>query len=120
SRAPSPRLSSRPPKPNASADEARQPEAPFSEAPFQRHRFRGTVFRISINGIDSNTIDSYSIDMRISELSTATDVSVASIKYYIREGLIPSGDRVGYNQTRYGNQHIARLKLIGALVNQSS
>jgi len=56
--------------------------------------------------------------MRISELSAATDVSVASIKYYIREGLIPSGDRVSYNQTRYGKQHIARLKLIGALVNQ--
>lgn len=56
--------------------------------------------------------------MRISELSAVTGVSVASIKYYTRAGLIPPGERVGYNQTRYGEQHITRLKLIGALVNR--
>src|SRR5699024_9049658 len=54
--------------------------------------------------------------MRISELSRARGVSVASIKYYTREGLIAAGERVGYNQTRYDDSHVARLKLIRALI----
>ena len=36
--------------------------------------------------------------MRVAELSRRTDVSVASIKYYLREGLLPAGERTGPNQ----------------------
>lgn len=54
--------------------------------------------------------------MRISDLSERTGVSPASIKYYIREGLLPAGERVGYNATEYGDAHAARLRLIRALI----
>ena len=54
--------------------------------------------------------------MRISELSRHSGVSTATIKYYTREHLLPEGDRTGYNQTEYGDEHVARLRLIRALI----
>ncbi|GGH48794.1 MerR family transcriptional regulator [Microbacterium album] len=54
--------------------------------------------------------------MRISELSDRTGVSPASIKYYAREGLLPAGARTGYNSTEYDEAHVARLRLIRALI----
>ncbi len=54
--------------------------------------------------------------MRISELSQRSGVTMASIKYYTREGLLPAGERTGYNQTDYGEQHLARLRLLRALI----
>jgi DNA-binding transcriptional MerR regulator len=54
--------------------------------------------------------------MRISELSERTGVSSASIKYYTREGLLPAGERTGYNSTAYDESHVARLRLIRALI----
>lgn len=54
--------------------------------------------------------------MRISELSKQTGVSVASIKYYTREGLLPAGKSVGYNSIDYEETHVARLRLIRALI----
>lgn len=53
--------------------------------------------------------------MRISELSRCSGVSAASIKYYAREGLLPAGQRTGYNQTDYTDDHVARLRLIRSL-----
>lgn len=37
--------------------------------------------------------------MRLSELSTTTGVSVASLKYYLREGLLPPGDVVSRTES---------------------
>lgn len=54
--------------------------------------------------------------MRISELSRRSGVSTASIKYYAREGLLPAGERTGYNQTDYGEHHLSRLRLVRALI----
>lgn len=54
--------------------------------------------------------------MRISRLSERTGVSVASIKYYTREGLLPAGEHIGYNSTDYGEAHVERLRLIRALI----
>lgn len=54
--------------------------------------------------------------MRIAELSTRTGVTAASIKHYVREGLLPAGERVGYNQTAYDEAHASRLHLIRALL----
>lgn len=54
--------------------------------------------------------------MRISELSAATDVPVATIKYYIRAGLLPEGRATAPRQADYTEAHAARLKLIRALV----
>lgn len=54
--------------------------------------------------------------MRIGDLSRETGVSVASIKYYLREGLLPPGERTSPNQARYDEGHVRRLRLIRALV----
>ena len=54
--------------------------------------------------------------MRISELSERSGVSPATIKFYVREGLLASGERHGYNQTAYGEVHLARLRLIRAMI----
>ncbi|MBF6163311.1 MerR family transcriptional regulator [Streptomyces gardneri] len=54
--------------------------------------------------------------MRIAELSRASGVSPATIKYYVREGLLPSGVRTHRNQAEYSEAHVSRLRLIRALV----
>ncbi|PVZ09998.1 MerR family transcriptional regulator [Actinomycetospora cinnamomea] len=54
--------------------------------------------------------------MRVAELSRRTGVSVASIKYYLREGLLPPGERTSPNQASYGEEHVRRLRLVRALI----
>ena len=54
--------------------------------------------------------------MRISELCDVSGVALPSIKYYLREGLLPPGDRTAANQADYGTQHVERLRLIRALI----
>jgi DNA-binding transcriptional MerR regulator len=54
--------------------------------------------------------------MRIGELSRATGVPVPTIKYYLREGLLPQGELSSPNQASYGEPHVRRLRLIRALV----
>lgn len=54
--------------------------------------------------------------MRVGELSRRSGVSVASIKYYLREGLLPPGERTGPNQADYGEEHVRRLRTIRALI----
>lgn len=53
--------------------------------------------------------------MRISELSERSGLSVPSIKYYLREGLLHRGERTSPNQARYDESHLNRLRLVGAL-----
>ena len=54
--------------------------------------------------------------MRISELSRATAIPVATVKYYLREQLLHEGTRTSATQARYDESHIVRLNLIRALV----
>ena len=54
--------------------------------------------------------------MRIAELSRVSGVPVPTIKYYLREGLLPAGELTSPNQADYGDQHLHRLRLIRALV----
>jgi DNA-binding transcriptional MerR regulator len=54
--------------------------------------------------------------MRIGELSRAAGVPVPTIKYYLREGLLPAGELSSPNQASYGEHHVRRLRLIRALV----
>jgi DNA-binding transcriptional MerR regulator len=54
--------------------------------------------------------------MWIAELSRQTDVPVATIKYYLREGLLAPGEAVGATRSRYDESHVRRLRLIRALV----
>jgi DNA-binding transcriptional MerR regulator len=53
--------------------------------------------------------------MRISELSRQSGVPLSTIKFYIRSGLLPSGELSHPNQARYGPAHLSRLQLIRAL-----
>ncbi|WP_158263045.1 MerR family transcriptional regulator [Amycolatopsis sp. CA-128772] len=51
----------------------------------------------------------------MAELSAASGVPVATVKYYLREGLLPGGRRVGPNQADYTDGHVKRLRLVCAL-----
>ena len=53
--------------------------------------------------------------MRISELAATSGVPLPTVKYYLREGLLPAGERTARNQAEYGPEHLARLRLIRAL-----
>ncbi len=54
--------------------------------------------------------------MRVSELSRASGVSVPTIKYYLREGLLPFGAAsTAPNQADYADTHVHRLRLIRVL-----
>lgn len=54
--------------------------------------------------------------MKVSELSQRSGVSVSSIKYYLREGLLTGGVQTATNQAVYSEQHIRRLRLIRSLI----
>lgn len=54
--------------------------------------------------------------MRISELSAHSGVPVATIKYYLREGLVPEGVRTSATQAVYSDLHVQRLRVIRALI----
>ncbi|MEV7439664.1 MerR family transcriptional regulator [Streptomyces sp. NPDC091204] len=54
--------------------------------------------------------------MRIGELSRRTGVPVPTIKYYVREGLLPPGELTSPNQASYGDGHERRLRLVRALL----
>jgi DNA-binding transcriptional MerR regulator len=54
--------------------------------------------------------------MRIAELADATGVPPATVKYYVREGLLPAGVRVSDNRTEYDDEHVRRVRLIRALI----
>jgi len=55
-------------------------------------------------------------NLRISELSRSSGVPVPTIKYYLREGLLPSGTPMARNQADYGEDHHHRLRLIRVLM----
>ena len=54
--------------------------------------------------------------MRMAELSRRSDVRVATIKYYLREGLLPPGSPTAMTRAEYSEAHLRRLRLIRALV----
>ncbi|MFF7727531.1 MerR family transcriptional regulator [Streptomyces sp. NPDC008001] len=54
--------------------------------------------------------------MRLAELSERSGVSTATIKYYLREGLLQPGRRVSATQAEYDDEHVRRLRLVRALI----
>jgi len=54
--------------------------------------------------------------VRLSELSARAGVPVATVKYYLREGLLPAGERVSATAADYADVHVERVRLIRALV----
>lgn len=53
--------------------------------------------------------------MRISELAAASGTSVATLKFYLREQLLPAGEATSRTRADYGDQHVQRVRLIRAL-----
>jgi DNA-binding transcriptional MerR regulator len=54
--------------------------------------------------------------MKIAALSSATGASVATLKYYLREGLLHPGVATAVNQADYDDSHVRRVRLVRALV----
>lgn len=54
--------------------------------------------------------------MKISELSRRTGLTVPTIKFYMRQGLLHSGTPVSATQADYDLSHVERLRLVRALV----
>jgi DNA-binding transcriptional MerR regulator len=53
--------------------------------------------------------------MRIAQLSRDSGVSVPTIKFYVRKGLLEPGELTSHNQAQYDDSHLRRLRLIRAL-----
>jgi DNA-binding transcriptional MerR regulator len=53
--------------------------------------------------------------MQLRELSTLTGMPIASIKYYLREGILPAGSRVSATRSDYSEAHVRRIKTIQTL-----
>ncbi|MGY2875495.1 DNA-binding transcriptional MerR regulator [Marmoricola sp. URHA0025 HA25] len=53
--------------------------------------------------------------MWMAELAARSGLSVATIKYYLREGLLHHGQATGATRTRYDESHVRRLRLIRSL-----
>ena len=54
--------------------------------------------------------------MKISELSSRSGVPVATVKFYLREGLLAAGEKSSQTQASYDDIHLARLRLIRAFL----
>ncbi|MGA8248272.1 MAG: MerR family transcriptional regulator [Nocardioides sp.] len=53
--------------------------------------------------------------MLVSELAERADVPLATVKYYLREGLLPPGDVVGPRRAEYDETHVQRLRILRLL-----
>lgn len=54
--------------------------------------------------------------MRISELAETTGVALATLKYYLREGLLMPGTATARTRAEYDGTHVERVRLVRALV----
>jgi DNA-binding transcriptional MerR regulator len=54
--------------------------------------------------------------MFLAELSQRTGIPVPSIKFYLREGLLPPGAAVTARKSEYGEEHVRRLRLVQAML----
>jgi DNA-binding transcriptional MerR regulator len=55
--------------------------------------------------------------MRMSQLVAESGVPLATIKYYLREGLLAPGEATSARQADYDDSHVHRLRVIRALTN---
>ncbi len=53
--------------------------------------------------------------MRVSDLSRHSGIPIPTIKFYLREGVLPAGSPTARNQATYGEAHVRRLRLIRVL-----
>src|SRR3954471_16937712 len=70
-------------------------------------------------GLDTRTYKCQDIAMpdepyTLTDLASLADVTPRTVRYYVAQGLLPSPDAAG-PATRYGEGHLARLRLIKRL-----
>lgn len=53
--------------------------------------------------------------MQISQLAEQSGVPLATVKFYLREGLVPPGRRVAATRSDYDDSHVRRLRLLRSL-----
>jgi DNA-binding transcriptional MerR regulator len=53
--------------------------------------------------------------MLVSELAERADVPLATVKYYLREGLLPAGETTGPRRAEYDDEHLRRLRVLRLL-----
>jgi DNA-binding transcriptional MerR regulator len=53
--------------------------------------------------------------MLVSELAERADVPLATVKYYLREGLLPPGETTGPRRSEYDDAHLRRLRVLRLL-----
>lgn len=53
--------------------------------------------------------------MKLSELAEATATSIPTLKFWMREGLLPAGELRNQTTAVYGSQHVERVALIQTL-----
>ena len=53
--------------------------------------------------------------MLVSELAERADVPLATVKYYLREGLLPVGENTGPRRAEYDERHLRRLRVLRLL-----
>lgn len=54
--------------------------------------------------------------MQISELARVSAVPLATVKFYLREGLLAPGQATGATRAEYDDAHVQRLRLVRSLV----
>jgi DNA-binding transcriptional MerR regulator len=53
--------------------------------------------------------------MLVSELAERADIPLATVKYYLREGLLPAGETTGPRRAEYDEDHLRRLRVLRML-----
>jgi DNA-binding transcriptional MerR regulator len=53
--------------------------------------------------------------MLVSELAERAEVPLATVKYYLREGLLPAGEMTGPRRAEYAEAHLRRLRVLRLL-----
>lgn len=55
------------------------------------------------------------MSLLVSELAERADVPLATVKYYLREGLLPAGETTGPRRAEYDEAHLRRLRVLRLL-----
>jgi len=54
--------------------------------------------------------------MRLAELARRSGLTTSTVKWYLRIGLVPPGERTAKNQAQYDESHLRRLVLVRTLI----
>jgi len=64
---------------------------------------------------DKCRVSLYTMQIRMKDLEAASGIPRSTIHYYLREGILPAGEKTARNAASYGQPHLRRLEAIGRL-----